>query len=115
VVDYPLGYIRGGDVRDFRYRLDAWKGAAHFSLAADLLARGGIGVDSPFEGLYLGAPSTPREKEIRLRLLMRKRLLRGLAILGGLGWRTVRNLENVSGAKADHLSATAGISWAIQP
>ena len=28
VVDYPIGYLRGGDAFDFWYRMDAWSGSA---------------------------------------------------------------------------------------
>jgi hypothetical protein len=118
VVDYPMGYLRGGDALDFRYRMDAWRGPLVLSFSAAMLSQGEVDLYTPYEDYYRSAHDSPTgvpEEEIRLRLDAAYRLPRGLEIHGGLGWRHFRNLGHVEGRDADQARLSLGSSWTLLP
>lgn len=118
VVDYPIGYLRGGDAFDFWYALDAWPDAFwHGRFAAALLSHGEIDLSTPYESYYShpdrGAPSGVAQRELRLRLDVDRRLPRGFAARAGAAWQGVWNRDHVSGRDASFLQASAGASWSL--
>ena len=115
VVDYPMGYARGGDAYDFRYRLEAWRGTRlKLALTADILAQGEVELHTPQEEYYDGEPASPSgvaERELRLRLEGSYGLLRGLTLRAGAAWQGIRNRGHVSGERENRFQAGAGVSW----
>ena len=115
VVDYPLGYLRGGDALDFWYKLDAFHGRElDLSLTLGMLSQGEMDLHRPYEDYYTSghdSPSGIAEKEFRARLDGRYRLGRGLEAHAGLGWQSINDLGHVSGQYAEHLEGALGIAW----
>jgi hypothetical protein len=114
VVDYPLGYFRGGDAFDIWYRLDAWKGERwRAAFAAGVLAKGETDLYVPYETYYGAAhdaPSGVAEREVRLRLEGEFRAARGISVRAGAGWRRIGNAGHVRGDDRDEGRAMCGIS-----
>jgi hypothetical protein len=119
VVDYPLGYFRGGDAFDFWYRLDAWKGERwRATFAAGVLAKGEVDLYVPYETYYSAAhdaPSGVPEREVRLRLEGECRPGRGLSLRAGAGWRRIGNAGHVRGDDRYERQAMCGIAWTFPP
>jgi hypothetical protein len=118
VVDYPMGYLRGGDAFDFWYRMDAWRGPIRLTLGAALLSRGEVGLHTPYEEYYSASHESPTgtaEKEVRLRLEASWRSTHGLEVHGGLGWQGFRNLGHEPGRYADYGQIALGTSWTLSP
>lgn len=117
VIDYPMGYLRGGDAMDFWYRLDAWRGTnLHFGLALAWLSKGEVEIGSPYEGYYSSShdsPSGTPEREFRSRLEADLRIRTRLDLHAGLAWRSIRNLGHASGEDEDLLSASCGVAWSL--
>ncbi|MDB5103977.1 MAG: hypothetical protein JWP91_1666 [Fibrobacteres bacterium] len=116
VVDYPMGYLRGGDSFDFWYRMEAWRGALELSLSASVLARGGISLSTPYQNYYSTAHDSPTgtvEREIRVDLGSAYRLRHGLTAHAGLAFQGIRNSGNVYGNEARRAQASAGLAWTM--
>lgn len=118
VIDYPIGYFRGGDALDFWYRLDAWKGDRfRASFAAGLLAKGEVNLYAPYESYYSAshdAPSGVVEREARFRLEAERRFGRGLSAHAGIGWQRYWNQKHVPNDDLDEAQAACGVAWAIR-
>jgi hypothetical protein len=114
VIDYPLGYSRGGDAFDFWYRLEAWKGERwHGVFAAGILAKGGVDLYAPYESYYGAshdAPSGVAERETRLRVEGDFRPKPGIALRAGAGWRRIGNAGHARGDDRYEARAMCGIS-----
>lgn len=116
VVDYPIGYLRGGDALDVWYRLDAVRGRFAASLAAARLSRGEADLHTPFERYYLphgSAPSGVAEEELRLILNARAALGKGLIAGGGLAVYRFLNREHLEGADDLDLRLAAWFAWTL--
>jgi hypothetical protein len=116
VIDYPVGYLRGGDAFDFRYRLDAWRGAWHWGLAADALAKGEVDLYTPYETYYQAsheAPSGTAEREFRLRLETEWKPVPGLGLRAGAGWGRILDEGHEAGRDRDEARAACGVAWAF--
>ncbi len=114
VVDYPMGYLRGGDAFDFWYRMGAWRGALRMSVSAARLSQGEVGLSTPYEDYYASAHDSPTgipEEELRLRWEAAYRFGRGLEVHGGLGWQHFWNIGHVAGRDANHAQISLGTSW----
>lgn len=115
VIDYPLGYFRGGDAFDFWYRLDAWRGNRwRATFAAGILAKGEVDLYAPYEGYYGAAhdaPSGVAERETRLRIEGEFRAGRGVSLRAGAGWRSIRGAGHARGEGRDEGRAMCGIGW----
>jgi len=115
VADYPLGYLRGGDVLDFWYRAEAlggdgWAG----SVTAGWLSRGEIDAATPFERFFLehgSAPSGTPEREFRISVEGGALLPGGLRASAGAGWQGVFAAENRVGRDRGGFQASAGLAW----
>jgi hypothetical protein len=116
VIDYPIGYLRGGDAFDFRYRMDAWKGNRwHATFAAAVLSKGEVDLYTPYETYYSAphdAPSGVAERELRLSLDGELRVGHGLALRTGAGWRQIENAGHMRGEDHAEARGMGGISWA---
>jgi len=119
VIDYPIGYFRGGDAFDFWYRMDAWKGGRfRATFTAGLLAKGPGDLYTPYETYYSAshdAPSGVAERELRLGFEAERRFGRGLSAHGGLGWQRLWNEGHVRGEDRIGAQATGGVAWEIPP
>ena len=118
VVDYPIGYLRGGDAFDFWYRLDAWKGARwRLTAAAALLSKGEVGLDTPYESFYSvpshDSPTGIAEREVRISGEVEFRCERGLSLRAGAGWQGIRDEGHVRGKDASRTQMELGGRWAI--
>ena len=117
VIDYPIGYLRGGDALDFWYRLEAWHGTRlKLALNAALLAKGEIGLRSPYEGYYSGSQRSPSgiaEREVRLKLTGSNQLPGEISFHWGLGWQQLWGQAHIEGEERGRGQVTAGISWTI--
>lgn len=115
VVDYPLGYLRGGDAFDLRYRAEAARGDAwKADFQAAWLTRGEVSLADPYEGYFRphgSSPSGRPERELRMALSLSRRFAGGLALTAGAGWRVVRDAGHVRGASSGGPSATLGMAW----
>jgi hypothetical protein len=119
VIDYPLGYLRGGDALDFWYRLDAWKGE-HWraTFAAGYLAQGEVDAYTPYETYYSAshdAPSGVAEREVRLKLEGEWRGPRGFSARGGLAWQRIMNQGHARGDDRSEARGMAGFGWSFPP
>jgi hypothetical protein len=117
VVDYPLGYFRGGDAFDIWYRLDAWKGPRwRATVAAGILAKGAVDLYAPYETYYGAAhdaPSGVAERELRLRAEGEYRASKGVSLRAGAGWRRIGNAAHARGNDRDEGRAMCGIAWIL--
>lgn len=114
VVDYPMGYLRGGDAYDFWYRMEAWRGPMRLAFSAALLNKGEVDIATPYEEYYRSAHDSPTgtpERELRMGLEGAYRLARGLMAHAGLGWQDIRNLGHSRGRDSDRMQASLGASW----
>jgi hypothetical protein len=114
VVDYPIGYLRGGDAFDFWYRLDGWRGKLRLGLSLAVLARGEVDLYTPYQNYYLTpheAPTGVAEKEFRARVDGSYRFPYGLAVRGALAWQNVRDEDHLPGSHANRVKASLGTSW----
>ena len=117
VVDYPLGYLRGGDALDFWYRLEGHRGRnLDVSLGIGILSKGAVNLYTPYTDYYASAHDSPTgtaEKEVRARVDAGYRLGHGLAVRAGLAWQSIQNEVNVSGRDAIRGQASLGVSWSF--
>lgn len=117
VVDYPIGYLRGGDAFDFWYRLEAWDGAkTRVSLSAAVLAQGDVDLYSPYENYFASphdSPSGTAERELRLGMESEYRWRRNTSFHAGAGWQSVWRPGHVRGDHADHFQGSLGIAWSL--
>jgi hypothetical protein len=117
VVDYPLGYLRGGDAFDFWYRLDAWRGPRlRLSGQAAYLAKGRVDLGTPYQDYYSSSHDSPTgivERELRLRLEGRYSWRHGLSMSCGAGLQRIENENHAEGSDAIHAQVSAGIRWRI--
>lgn len=113
VADFPMGYLRGADVLDFWYRLEAeGRRGTRAELRAGLLARGEAGTGAPYEaGADEGAPSGTPEREIRIRTHAHVPIGHGLALNAGLAWQGIRDAGNVSHQDASRFQGALGFEW----
>ena len=119
VIDYPIGYIRGGDAFDFWYRLDARRGLRwRLQLSAALLARGEVDTHTPYEQYYTPhdeSPSGRAEREVRMSVEGSWRGSRGLGLSAGLAWQRITDRGHVAGEDAEEIRASAGAAWTLLP
>ncbi len=117
VVDYPMGYLRGGDALDFWYRMEGWSGERFkLSVSAGLLAKGVVNLHTSYQDYYQSTHDSPTgvvEREVRLRGEAEYRWDNGLAFYGGLGWQDFRNEGNVSGKTSNRTQGSVGTSWSF--
>jgi hypothetical protein len=117
VIDYPIGYFRGGDALDFWYRMDAWKGDRfRAGFAAGLLAKGEVNLYTPYENYYSApqtSPSGVAERELRLGLDAERRLRRGLSVHAGIDWQRFWSEGHVRGKGRIGAQAMCGAAWAL--
>lgn len=115
VVDYPLGYLRGGDAMDFWYRLEGWRGPNFgVSLSLAFLSKGEVDGRTPYERSYLthgSSPSGVPEEELRFHVSAWRRLGHGLEVEGGLGLRRMANIGHIEGKDDLFPAATLGLAW----
>ncbi len=118
VVDYPLGYIRGGDAVDLWY-------SARFTLPPRLNAQlllgwlqsGDKGLYTPFETYFSGDPSDDSppsgmvEREFRAHTRGSYLLGRDFSLSLAASYRFVRNEFHVKDRIGEHWHAGAGISY----
>jgi hypothetical protein len=117
VVDYPIGYLRGGDAMDFWYILEARRGR---SLSAELrigwLAQGEVSETTPFELYYEphgSAPSGRPEEELRIQGRVGCAWRHGLAFSAGAGFSQVTNVDHEPGRSDLRPGFHAGLSWSL--
>lgn len=119
VIDYPIGYIRGGDAFDFWYRMEARRGLRwRMRFSAALLARGEIDTHTPYELYYNPhgeSPSGRAEREVRLSVEGFWRGSRGLGLNAGLGWQRITDQGHVAGQDVEEIQASAGATWTLLP
>jgi hypothetical protein len=118
VVDYPIGYLRGGDAFDFWYRVETQRRALRLTAAAALLAQGEVDLHASSRDDYRTGRESPTgvaEREIRLRLGADYRLPRGLGLHAGLGWQDVRNEGHERGRRENRSQVALGASWTLRP
>ncbi|MEO7426611.1 MAG: hypothetical protein ABI036_15590 [Fibrobacteria bacterium] len=117
VVDYPIGYLRGGDAFDFWYRMEAWNGfKTRLSLSAAVLAKGDVDLYTPYEDYFASphdSPSGTAEREFRLRMEGEYRWRRNTSFHAGAGWQSVWSPERLGGGHADHFQGSLGIAWSL--
>ena len=115
VVDYPLGYLRGGEALDFWYRMEAVRGRdLEISLTVGVLSKGEVDLDTPYESYYTSGHDSPSgivEREMRFRLQGLYRIAHGFEIHAGLGWQSIRNEEHTADRDADRGQVALGTSW----
>lgn len=119
VVDYPLGYLRGGDAFDFWYRIEAHRGTG-LSLAAAcaLLARGPAGLSASYEGMFASGGSSPSgtaERELRIAAEGEWRWAHGFSFGAAAGLNRYRNAGHVEGRSRTHLRLSLGAAWSPHP
>jgi hypothetical protein len=115
VIDYPMGYLRGGDAYDFWYRMDAWRGPMRLGFSAALLNRGEVDIATPYEEYYQSPHDSPTgtpEREVRLGVDGAYRFGHGFSAQASAAWQEIRNPEHVSGDDARRFRVGAGIAWA---
>jgi hypothetical protein len=117
VVDYPIGYLRGGDAFDFWYRMEVWRGARlRLSGEAGILAKGQVGLDTPYEEYYTSSHEFPTgtvERELRLAAEGEYFWRHGLSAQAGAGLQAFRNENHVPGEDPVRAQISAGIRWML--
>ncbi len=117
VVDYPIGYLRGGDAFDFWYGLEAWDGAKlRLSLAAAVLAKGEVALSTPYEDYFHSSHDSPSgvvEKEFRIWLEGAYRLQRSITIHAGAGGQSLWIIDHRAGVYGGHLQGSFGMAWSF--
>lgn len=117
VIDYPVGYFRGGDAFDFWYRFDAWKGNRwHAAFAAGILAQGEIDPYAPYETYYSASHTSPSgvaEREMRFSLEGEWKPARGPSFRAAAGWRSIRSEGHVRGKDRAEARVSGGVAWAF--
>ena len=115
VVDYPLGYLRGGDALDFWYRMDAVRGSRlEVSMTVGILSKGVVDLYTPYETYYSSghdAPTGIAERELRVRVSGSYRMMHGLAVHGGIGWQSFQGEGHVAGQDVSRGQGSLGVSW----
>lgn len=115
VIDYPIGYTRGGDALDFWYRLDAWRGdRIHLAVQAAVLAKGETDLYTPFEEYYEASHDSPSgrpQRETRFGITGRYRLARGVWVGAGAAWQGIRDADHVRGRDLDRARASLSVAW----
>ncbi len=115
VIDFPIGYLRGGDALDFWYRADAWRGRnLHFALAAAWLNKGETDLYTPYETYYSAQHSSPSgiaTREFRVRIEGEYRLKHGLTAGAGGAWQSISDQGHVQGRDMERIQASAFLAW----
>lgn len=114
VVDYPLGYLRGGDALDFWYRAEARSTRLKLKIGAGILAKGEVDLGTPYESYYSPhgeAPTGMAERELRLQALGTWRWRPGMDVTGGASMSRFENKRHFRGKGGTHFLMTAGASW----
>jgi hypothetical protein len=116
VVDYPIGYLRGGDAYDFWYRMEAWRGPIRLAFSAALLNQGEVDIATPYENYYQSAHDSPTgtpERELRMGLEGAFRIRRGPEIHCGMSWESIRNEGHIRGKEANRARFSLGSAWSF--
>lgn len=116
VVDYPMGYLRGGDAYDFWYRMEAWRGSARLGFSAAWLNRGEADLATPYEEYFRSAHDSPTgtpERELRVGLDGAYRVRRGPEFHGGVTWQDVRNEGHLRGKDGARIRFSLGSAWSF--
>jgi hypothetical protein len=113
VVDYPIGYLRGGDAMDLWYRiLAADGGRLSLLLSLGLLAKGEVTLHTPFEnyyGLRASAPTGTEEREIRMSFEGEYRPIEGIGLQLGAEWRSVKDVDHRQGQSRSGYGLSLGL------
>ncbi len=117
VVDYPMGYLRGGDAFDFWYRAEGWYGSrVQAAFTAALLAQGVVDIHTPYQNYYSSGHDSPTgtaEREVRLGLEGGFRVWKGLSVHGGVGWQGIRNADHRSGNDLQRVQINSGAAYRL--
>ena len=117
VIDYPIGYFRGGDALDFWYKIEAWKGRdLSLAFSAGILAKGEVDLSIPYERYYTSSHDSPSgipEREVRLLFSAEYRLGHGLNLHGGLAWQDIRDQGHVRGDDVERFQVFTGVAFAF--
>ena len=117
VIDYPLGYFRGGDAVDLWYRFEAkYQNKISVTATAGVLSKGDVNLYTPYDNYYTASHDAPTgivERELRLRLDGAYYWQYGLQVHGGLGLQSLENESNIQGQKADHFQVGIGLAWSF--
>lgn len=116
VVDYPIGYLRGGDAFDFWYRLDAWRGRLRLAVSLALLQQGEVDLHTPYQDYYTSghdAPTGVVEREFRAGLDGSYRFSNRLSANGGAAWNEVSNENHIRGGETGRFRVNLGLSCAV--
>jgi hypothetical protein len=115
IIDYPIGYIRGGDALDFWYKIQARQDAkVELSLSIGLLSKGEVDLYTPYESYNsnaYGSPSGIKERELRIQLQGTYLLFHGLEMHAGAGWQAFQNENHTYGQDIERGQVTLGTSW----
>ncbi len=114
VVDFPVGYFRGGDALDFWYRVEARRRGMVISLELARLAKGEVDLYTPYqyqEASSHDSPTGTAERETRLRPQIQYNLVHGFSVKLGGALRALQNAGHRAGAEETLVEAEAGVTW----
>ncbi len=113
VVDYPLGYARGGGAMDWRYAARLTAGKTRATLHLDYLTFDGASLEIPFAALSDGsADKSPYQtEEWRVSLTGDRDLPWGLKVHAGAGWQWLLFPARNPRGPYSHGQCAFGLSW----
>jgi hypothetical protein len=112
VVDYPLGYARGGDALDYRYAATFNTGPYQARLGLEYLTHGGAALALAYEDLLDGsADKNPYQTEEWRASLLGSREWGAFKIQAGLGGQVVLYPARVPREKNAHFQGALGLAW----
>ena len=117
VIDYPIGYFRGGDAFDLWYKLELQAGQK-FSMVfkAGALAQGEANLQTPYIQYYAAVHDSPSgivEEELRIRFDANYKLGHGLELHGGVGWQGFSNAGHLQGNDLNRVQGAVGMGWSF--
>jgi hypothetical protein len=116
VIDYPIGYLRGGDAFDFWYHLEARHGPWRLMLSLAVLRQGEVDLYTPYQNYYASGHDSPTgvaEKEFRAGFDASYGISDRLSVHGGAGLQAVSNEDHVRVEEVDRFQVNLGFSWVV--
>ncbi len=115
VVDFPIGYLRGGDDNDFWYHLTATLPSSwELSLIAGILAKGEVNYYTPYASYYNNEGAAPTGiPEYETRVITRAAYVwqKGVSVHGGAGWQYFENQNHLTGRTVSQFQLSTGVTW----
>ena len=113
VVDYPLGYTRGGDALDFRYKARVQFGPNRGVLRLEYLTHGGAVLNIPYEQLADGTANKNRYKreEWIVRFIASRVLGHGATLIAGAEEQVLLWPSRIQRDLSNHYQLNLGVSW----